>query len=145
MFSKASEYAIKAMIYIAGNSNENKKISVIEIAKAINAPRPFIAKILQILARKKVLKSSKGPKGGFYLTKNELSQSVAQIIYAMDGNIPFENCVLGLEVCSEENPCPLHYKYKEIRKDIIDMIENNTLDEFIVKLKKGEIFLKSLA
>ncbi len=144
MFSKAAEYAIKAMIYIADKSSEIKKISVVEVAKGINAPKPFTAKILQILARKKVLRSIKGPRGGFYLKSQDLEQSVAQIIYAIDGNIPFNNCVLGLHVCSEENPCPLHHQYKEIRKDIIDMIENNTLSEFIVKLRRGEIYLMNL-
>lgn len=144
MFSKSSEYAIKAMIYIAQVSDETKKIGVVAIAKSIDAPQPFTAKILQILTKKKLLRSIKGPNGGFYLTKADLQKSVAEIIYAIDGRVPFNTCVLGLHNCSEDKPCPLHNEYKSIKKDIINMIEKNTLTDFMEKLNAGEVFLKTL-
>ncbi|MBX2931494.1 MAG: Rrf2 family transcriptional regulator [Chitinophagaceae bacterium] len=143
MLSKSSEYAIKAMIYIAQASN-TKNIGVAEIAKGINAPQPFTAKILQNLTKQKILRSIKGPKGGFYLTAPDLKQSIAKIIYAIDGKVTFNKCVLGLHNCSEEKPCPLHHEYKKIKIDIINMIEKNTLADFVSKLNSGEIYLKAI-
>ena len=64
MFSKTCEYAVRAMIFIAQKSKNGNKVSIKEIAKGIDSPEHFIAKILQELSKKKLLQSMKGPKGG---------------------------------------------------------------------------------
>lgn len=143
MFSKTCEYAIKSLIFIAQEANEEKRIGVTEVAKGIDAPMHFTAKILQELARKGLLKSIKGPNGGFYLEKNDLKNSLADIVKAMDGNKIYNDCVLGLKACSEKNPCPVHYEYKNIKKELVKMIENNTIGDFNEKLISGKFFLKN--
>ena len=65
MLSNSSKYAINAVIYLAANSSESKRIGVKEVADALHIPLPFLAKILQALVRKKVISSNKGPGGGF--------------------------------------------------------------------------------
>ena len=67
MFSKTCEYAIRAMIFIAQKSKDGNKVGIKEIAKGIDSPEHFIAKILQDLGRRGLLQSAKGPNGGFYL------------------------------------------------------------------------------
>lgn len=67
MFSKTCEYAIRAMIFIAQRSKDGQRVGIREIAKGIDSPEHFIAKILQQLARKGVVASVKGPNGGFFL------------------------------------------------------------------------------
>ncbi len=67
MFSNSSKYAIKAVLFLALNSNEDKKIMVKDIANPINVPQAYIAKLLQELSRQNVISSTRGPKGGFYL------------------------------------------------------------------------------
>ena len=69
MFSRACEYAIKIMIYIAGNEEEGRRTGVKEITEAIHSPEAFTAKILQQLAKAGLLDSYKGPSGGFVLAK----------------------------------------------------------------------------
>jgi len=73
MFSKACEYGIKASIFIAVNSNAGKRVSTKEIAKEINSPQAFTAKILQDLVRHKVINSIKGAYGGFEIDKNDIA------------------------------------------------------------------------
>ena len=68
MFSKTCEYAIRAMIFIAQKSKDGSRVRIKEIAKGIDSPEHFIAKILQDLGKKKLLQSIKGPNGGFFLT-----------------------------------------------------------------------------
>ncbi|MCX8470789.1 MAG: Rrf2 family transcriptional regulator, partial [Chitinophagaceae bacterium] len=85
MFSKSCEYAIKAMIYIARESGEDNKVGVKDIAKGTNSPEHFIAKILQELGRKKLLQSTKGPNGGFYMDAKNLETTIADIVRATDG------------------------------------------------------------
>jgi Rrf2 family protein len=143
MFSKSCEYAIKAMIYVAQRSNKGEKAGVKDIAKNTDAPEHFVGKIMQDLAKRKVVKSIKGPNGGFYLDKNDMQVSIADIVKATDGLGLYTDCVLGLKVCNEKKPCPVHYEYKEIKKHFIEMLEHNNLESFNEKLLSGKFFLKN--
>ncbi|WP_421765139.1 RrF2 family transcriptional regulator [Ekhidna sp.] len=117
MFSRACEYAIKIMIYIAGNEQEGRRTGVKEISEAINSPVAFSAKILQQLVKSELLISYKGPTGGFELAPKKQIKLV-DIVKAIDGNKLLESCVLGLENCSGKNPCPVHFKFIEIRDQL---------------------------
>ena len=70
MFSKSTEYALRATIFIAQKGSEENKLSIEEISKAIGSPKPFTAKILQLLTKdNRVISSVRGPNGGFYITE----------------------------------------------------------------------------
>ncbi len=144
MFSKSCEYAIKAMIFVAQKSKDQARIGLKEIVKGTDAPEHFIAKIMQELVRKRLVHSVKGPNGGFYMTDEDFKTSISDIVKAMDGDKLFTNCVLGLIACSETNPCPVHFEFKDIKKNIIAMMENNTIGNFNEKLDSGHFFLKTL-
>jgi Rrf2 family protein len=143
MFSKSCEYGIKAMIFIAQKSNTETRVGVKEISRGINAPEHFTAKILQELSRKNLVQSMKGPNGGFYLEKTDLKTSLADIVKAIDGDGIYNECVLGLKACSQKNPCPVHDEFKEIKKNLITMLEKNTIGTFNDKLNSGHFFLKN--
>lgn len=143
MFSKTCEYAIKAMIFVAQKSTDESRIGIKEIAKGTDAPEHFVAKIMQDLSRRKLVHSVKGPNGGFYMDKNDLKTSIADIVKALDGDSIYIDCVLGLKVCSEKCPCPVHFEYKEVKKNLIKMIESSTIEDFKEKLDSGNFFLKN--
>ena len=124
MFSKACEYGIKASIYVAGQSMLGKRASLKDIATEINSPVAFTAKILQLLAKNNILESTKGPSGGFEISKDKIKNiKLAAIVSAIDGDSIFNGCGLGMETCSEVKPCPVHYKFKEIRESLKKMME----------------------
>lgn len=143
MFSKTCEYAIRSMIYISQKSKDGLRVGVKQVAESIDAPEHFIAKILQELSRKKLVQSMKGPNGGFYLEDIDFKTSLADIVIAIDGNNIYNECVLGLKACSQKNPCPVHYEYKEIKKNLIAMLEKNTIENFKDRLDSGNYFLKN--
>lgn len=143
MFSKSCEYAIKAMLFLAQKSTNENRIGVKEIARGIDAPEHFIAKILQDLSKKKLMNSVKGPNGGFYLDSLSLKTSIADIVVAIDGDSIYKNCIIGLKLCSEINPCPVHFEYKEIKKNLISLLEENTLANFNEKMITGKFSLKN--
>ena len=130
MFSKTCEYAIKAIIYIAQNAKDGHRVSIKAIAKGIGSPVHFIAKILQELSKKGMVQSIKGPHGGFYLEEETLNKSIADVVRVIDGDKIFVSCGLGLRYCSETNPCPIHYKYKHIKADITNMLQEAKLSDF---------------
>ncbi|WP_460687110.1 RrF2 family transcriptional regulator [Niabella aquatica] len=142
MFSKTCEYAIRAMLFIAQKSKDGERAGIKEIAKGIDSPEHFVAKILQDLSRKNLVQSVKGPNGGFYHDKTSLKYSMADIVKTVDGDKIFEGCGLGLRQCSETHPCPIHHEFKKIRKEIKQMLENAKLGTFSEELEKQLTFLK---
>ncbi len=142
MFSKTCEYAIRAMLFIAQKSESGHKIGIKEISKGIDAPEHFLAKILQDLSRKGIVRSIKGPNGGFYLDDSAKKNTLADIVKAVDGDDLFTGCGLGLKICSEKNPCPLHDEFKIIRKKIHNMLESAIVAEFNIELLRGLRHLK---
>ena len=131
------------MLFVAQKSKDENRIGVKEIANGIDAPEHFIAKILQDLGKKKLVNSMKGPNGGFYMDSENLKSSISDIVKAIDGDSIYKDCVIGLKDCSEKNPCPVHFEYKEIKKKLIAMLEDNTIADFNEKLDTGKFFLKN--
>jgi Rrf2 family protein len=142
MFSKACEYGIRAMMYIAQKSRENSRIGLKEIAKGIDSPEPFMAKILQELSRQGLLQSIKGPNGGFYLNAKGLKVTLAEIVSALDGDQLFNGCGLGLKACNENSPCPIHDEFKIIRNKLKSLLETTRVGESNEWLEKGLMYLK---
>lgn len=142
MFSKTCEYAIRAVLFIAQKSSDGRRVGIKEIAKGIDSPEHFIAKILQDLGRGGFVQSQKGPTGGFYLDKPALNKTLADIVRRVDGDKIFSGCGLGLMQCSETKPCPLHEDFKKIRKEIFEMLQKSKLGEFNERLEGELLFLK---
>lgn len=141
MFSKACEYGIRAVIYIWSQNSKGKKIGIKDTCKEIDAPEFFTAKILQSLVRKGVISSTKGPNGGFYIEKEQEKLTLFDLVKAIDGDQIFEGCGLGLKVCSEKNPCPIHYQFKSIRDQLKAMLGTTSIKDLADDLEKGTVFL----
>ena len=140
MLSSASQYAIRAVLYLAEHSSPEKKYGSKELANLLEIPQHFIAKILQNLAKKDIITSEKGPGGGFYTNAENLKRTVLDIINVVEKEDIFSKCFLGLPVCNEETPCPVHhivatfkesllekFKYQDIKAFSKEINENGTL------------------
>jgi len=142
IFSKTCEYGIRAVFFISKVTAGGGKVGIKEIALAIDSPEFFLAKILQDLSRKKIISSSKGPNGGFYLESESLKKPLRDVVEAIDGNDLFIGCALGLKECSETNPCPLHEEFKAIRARIYEMLTVTSIGQFNQELMYGLLSLK---
>lgn len=143
MFSKACEYGIRATIYIALQSMQDKRQSLKDIAKHIDSPVAFTAKILQQLVKHNIINSVKGAAGGFEIEKQRIKEiKLKQVVTAIDGNSIYMGCGLGLSECSEKNPCPVHYKFKAVRDKLRLMLEETSLYELVEGLEDGLTFLR---
>ncbi|MBY0348543.1 MAG: Rrf2 family transcriptional regulator [Hydrotalea flava] len=144
MFSKATEYALRATIYIAQKGTVENKIVIGEISKAIDAPQSFTAKILQALRKdNKIIRSVSGPNGGFFMTEKAKKLPVRTILKAMGEDEVLDKCVLGLDKCSETQPCPMHSKYKIIKEQLIALFETKTIQQLADDIKNGDVFINN--
>jgi Rrf2 family transcriptional regulator, iron-sulfur cluster assembly transcription factor len=142
MFSKACKYAINAMIYVATLPEGQERSGLKEISRAINSPEAFTAKILQELVKSDLLHSAKGPNGGFYIKKDTKNIVLSEIVHAIDGDMIFTGCALGLEKCSEDHPCPVHHKFKAVRDHLTGMLMTTSLKDVAESVNIGTSFLK---
>ena len=143
MFSKACEYAIKATIYIAKQSQHDQRVNVKEVAEAVNAPVAFTAKILQQLCRANILESVRGKQGGFIFTESHQKKvKIFDVIHLIDGNGIFTNCGLGLHQCSSENPCPVHDDFKLVRENLAMMTQKYSFFDLAQRTEHGLAWLK---
>lgn len=142
IFSKTCEYAIRSVFFIAHKTVDGNRVGIKEIAQGINSPEHFLAKILQDLSRRGIVQSVKGPNGGFYMDNATLKRPLADVVEALDGNSLFIGCGLGLDYCSENNPCPLHNQFKAIRNEIYRMLISTSIEDFNDDLNLGITSLK---
>lgn len=143
MFSKACEYGIRATIYIAKQSQLGKKVSLKEVAEAIESPIAYTSKILQLLSRNQIINSDKGPTGGFSIDVVKLEKvKLSTIVFAIDGDSIYKGCGLGLKKCNEHMPCPVHHQFKIVRDELKKMLETTTVQSLVLDLENGLTFLK---
>ena len=137
MLSNTCKTAIKAVIYIAGQSEKNEKSGIREVSQGINASEHTVGKILQVLVKHQLIYSIKGPSGGFFIDKHQEVRPLIDIVYAIDGPNVFKGCGLGLSKCSTSHPCPIHDQYK-IARDLIEKIfKENTLKTLCAPIAEG--------
>lgn len=146
MFSKACEYGIRAVIFIAWRSKDGQRPNVHDISEAIGSPEAFTAKVLQQLVGSGVVESMRGPAGGFCMSRQSmLTTMLSDVVQAIDGDNIFKGCGLGLPHCSEEMPCPVHNRFKSIREELRLMLESTPVASLSAGLDEKLTFLRTPA
>lgn len=142
MLSNTCKYAIRAVTYIAINDDGRNKIGLKQISEDLKIPTPFLGKILQLLAKNKVLLSTKGPHGGFSLGKNANNISLYEIVKIIDGLEFFTECIFGYKVCNNtptlKNDCPVHPKSGPIRDELLQLFKKQTVGEIAESFKNTD-------
>jgi Rrf2 family protein len=92
-------------------------------------PRNYLSKILHSLARSGFLVSSRGPGGGFVLPESSRSTPLMAIIELFDPSEPQDRCFLGRPQCRDDDPCPAHAKWGDIKSRILCFLTETTLEE----------------
>ena len=128
IYSKTAEYAIRALTYISSKP-AGSFVGVREISRQTGLPYAYIAKIFQALVRSWILKSCHGRKGGFMLKKNTSGISLMDIVMAVDNRkeSPLSKCIMGLERCSDRNPCPLHPIWRSASEKMMAQLKASTV------------------
>jgi Rrf2 family protein len=106
-----------------------------QLVTGTNLPRDFMAKIFQKLVRGGILVSAKGRGGGFALARPGHQIMLMQVVEAMEGPQLLDRCVVGLEKCNDQMPCPQHDLYKPIRQRLKDYLNTTSVADLASSLK----------
>lgn len=142
MFSKSCKYAIRAVLFLAINTDDDTKLGVEELASELDVPKHFLGKILQQLAKNKMVSSTKGRNGGFFLNKQNKAANLLAIIESIDGKDIFQECILGLEQCSDANPCPYHDSIQKVRREFLLQLKDETIKASATRINEHSLKLK---
>jgi Rrf2 family transcriptional regulator, iron-sulfur cluster assembly transcription factor len=144
ILSRASEYAIRAMVYMAEKGGESPT-QLKDIAESEGIPFHFLAKTMQVLTRIRLVKSFRGPRGGFTLMKRPDQIYLYEIVNAFDAISQWETtCILGINPCSDEVVCPIHEDWKPIKAEIFKMFQEKTLTDLVGQITAKREKLKEL-
>jgi Rrf2 family iron-sulfur cluster assembly transcriptional regulator len=142
MLSATCKYGIRAVLFIASKQERDTNTGLKEIAKKLEIPQPYLAKILQTLARKKILHSSKGPHGGFYMMVPAGKLTLMDLIEALDGRDFFDNCYVTGEKCNFDEPdkglCILHNELREEKIRLEKFFSSKSIEELVDQLKRDQ-------
>ena len=127
--SRDTDYAVRALTFMARPSKKDV-VTVDEIVEAEHLPERFLRRILQKLAKRKILSSHKGKKGGFSFLKRPDEIKLTDIIEVFQGNVELTNCLLKGQICPNVKTCPLRKRLtklgqgvdKELRKINIGLL-----------------------
>lgn len=114
--TRQADYAIRCVLYLS--KFEDEIIMVNAIARAKKIPRSFLAKILQKLAKARIVKSFRGINGGYQLAKSPKEINLLDVIEAIDGPVAMNRCAIDKRMCSLSNECSVHPVWIEIRKEV---------------------------
>ena len=137
IYSRSCEYGIRASLYL-GKIEDGKCAMAKEIAQAEGIPAHFLAKILQQLARKGLLKSQKGPTGGFCLRKGAKDVRLIDIVDAVDGLDHYAHCVIGFPECNDRVGCPMHEGWVDLHGRIMKYLRSNTVESLLKQMDAGK-------
>jgi len=132
MFSRSSGYAIQALTYLAAQPS-GKLVGAREIATSLEIPMPFLWKILRKLSQQKLVRSFKGVHGGYELARPASSIRLSEILLIGHDSSLMGACVLGLSLCDDRDPCPLHEHWKDVRTEIERKIKSTRLSDLVSK------------
>jgi Rrf2 family protein len=128
--SKSVEYSILALKYISDNSDTH--ISSSTISNNLNIPYDLLAKLLQKLVRKGIVKSEQGKYGGYSMIIPSEKLTLLKIINALDENVQLTNCSFDEatnEDCARINNCYIRNPFLNLQNKINTMFDSITLNE----------------
>lgn len=124
--SEATTLALHAMIYIAAHPEH--PVSTATLAKRFKASAAHLSKVMQRLTHTGLLKSQRGPSGGFVLAKPAKKITLLEVYEATEGPIPDSTCLFDTPVCSGET-CILSHLLKLVYNETKTFLKNTTIDK----------------
>jgi Rrf2 family protein len=141
VLSVSCKASIKAVIYLGSQLHYGARADIKTIALAVNENEHTVGKILQRLVKAGIIISIKGPRGGFFISEEQMKLPLIAVVKAIDGEDVFIECGLGFQHCSDSRPCPFHKHYKKLRSYFRKISETNSIESFCNDLTAKRAFL----
>jgi len=133
LITRDTDYAIRAICFIA--KCEKEIVPVSELNRNLRIPRPFLRKILQILNKKRLLRSYKGKGGGFMLALAPSKIFLADLIEIFQGSLKLNECIFKKRICPDIRTCKLKKRIDTLQKYVISELRDITLASLLDEVR----------
>ena len=130
MFSQTVEYALRAVVYLAGQAPEARTTD--QISEATQVPKPYLSKVLQNLGRSDIVRSQRGVGGGVTLVKTPAELTILEVVDAVEPIVRIETCPLGLK-SHGKHLGPLHRRMDDALAMVQSAFQKTTLAEILAE------------
>jgi len=136
--STKGRYAVMAMVDLAANS-EGKPVSLAEIAERQEISLSYLEQLFGKLRRGELVKSVRGPGGGYLLSRSPGETRVSDIVVAVDEPLRATRCEIGSSVgcLSDSGRCLTHDLWEELGNQIHMFLSSVSLEDVIAKRVLG--------
>ncbi len=141
--STKGQYGVRAMYEIARGYGQGP-VNIRTISKKQDVSIHYLEQILNTLRRGGLIKSIKGPGGGYVLTKAPEEISISEILEQLEGPLAITSCLDPKEGCTRVDQCVAHLLWKGLRFQIEEFLKRVTLADLVQgtilkHLKEGEV------
>ena len=130
MLSAPAEHALRAVLHLA-QFPAKTSVPADRIAEVLGAPRNYLAKTLNALAKAGVVHSSRGPTGGFSLAIPPNELTVAAVVAPFDEQRRSNMCLLQNQLCDSQNPCSAHARWVQIADQTAAAFARTTIADLL--------------
>lgn len=130
MISQTGEYALRAVLYLA-REGDDEPVSVDVVAEALDLPRNYLSKTLHTLAKRGVLRSMRGPHGGYALADPPEDVPLYAIVEPFDQLDERETCLLGRKKCDDRSPCAAHRAWRDVTGHVVRFFRETTVRDLL--------------
>ncbi len=134
--TRAADYAVRVLVHLAALPAHQRAL-LPALARATDASESFLSKVLQALARAKMISSRRGQSGGFEILPRGRQASMYAVIEAIDGPIRLNVCLLAGKSCGRKLCCPAHPVWVEAQKAMLDVLIRTRIGELAVQAFAG--------
>jgi Rrf2 family protein len=130
MLSQTSEHAVRAVLYLAQRA-PGEPVPADVIADALGAPRNYLSKTLNALAKAGIVASMRGPTGGFRLAVPAERLTLEEVVRPFDEARARRVCLLGGRPCHDDTPCAAHFRWKAVNEDVWAPLRETTVADLL--------------
>ncbi len=118
LINRDTDYAVRALVYMARSPQQ--VCSAKALVDELRMPRAFSRRLLQVLSREGILKSSKGKGGGFRFRKLPAKIKLKDLVEIFQRDFKETRCIFKKKICPDIRTCPLRHKIQGIEKKVVD-------------------------
>lgn len=133
--SKAAKYSIQGIIHLASGT-EGEIEGIESIARSTDVPAAYLAKLFQTLGKHGLLKSVRGPEGGFTLSREPAEISVLDVIEAIEGPVFTEECLVHEGECPRGAGCPARVMWADAQMAFLEYLRGCSIKELLRKTRE---------
>jgi Rrf2 family protein len=119
--TRAADYGVRVMVHLATLPVRERAL-LPALAAATEAPESFLSKVLQALARARLIRSRRGQSGGFEILPRGRQSSMREVIEAIDGPIFLNVCLISKKACARDAWCPAHPVWMQAQQAMLDVL-----------------------